>query len=94
MQPSPISIDIAQGQELEDIGLLYNIPRYCSRNGRAETDVEYRKRLLTAIRGGLWVRCPIQHIEFTITLDKPKCECGSEKAKVPGHSSWCPKFRS
>ena len=23
---------------------------------------------------------------------KLKCECGSEKAKVPGHSTWCPKY--
>ncbi len=22
-----------------------------------------------------------------------KCECGSEKAKVPGHSTWCPKYK-
>jgi hypothetical protein len=22
-----------------------------------------------------------------------QCECGAEKAKQPGHSSWCPKFQ-
>jgi hypothetical protein len=23
----------------------------------------------------------------------PKCECGSEKAQIPGHSTWCPKYK-
>lgn len=23
-----------------------------------------------------------------------RCECGAEKLKHPGHSQWCPKFRS
>lgn len=21
-----------------------------------------------------------------------KCECGAEKARIPGHSKWCPKY--
>lgn len=24
-------------------------------------------------------------------VDRRACECGSEKAGIPGHSSWCPK---
>lgn len=23
---------------------------------------------------------------------EPKCECGSERTKTPGHSHWCPKY--
>lgn len=29
---------------------------------------------------------------LTVVFHKPKCECGSEKAKIPGHSTWCPKY--
>lgn len=27
-------------------------------------------------------------------LNWGQCECGAEKAKQPGHSDWCPKYRS
>jgi len=37
---------------------------------------------------------PIRWI--TISVDwqeiKPKCECGYEKVKILGHSTWCPKY--
>lgn len=32
-------------------------------------------------------------IDFTIDMTyATKCECGSEKCKLPTHSSWCPKY--
>lgn len=34
---------------------------------------------------------PVEYIEVKIVVEK-KCECGCEKAKVPGHSTWCPKY--
>lgn len=27
------------------------------------------------------------------TDNTPRCECGSEKAGTPGHSSWCPRSK-
>ena len=35
---------------------------------------------------------PIEYIEVKIVIYKPKCECGSEKVREPGHSQWCPKY--
>lgn len=29
-----------------------------------------------------------------ITIQKTKCECGSEKCGSSKHSSWCPKYQS
>lgn len=29
---------------------------------------------------------------FPTKAIEKKCECGSEKARVPGHATWCPKF--
>jgi hypothetical protein len=35
---------------------------------------------------------PPTWFDFTIVVGRKKCECGSEKAKVAGHSTWCPKY--
>lgn len=35
---------------------------------------------------------PIDYVMIDFTIGDKKCECGSEKAKIPGHSTWCPKF--
>ena len=32
-------------------------------------------------------------IHYGQELRVPKCECGSEIARIPGHSTWCPKHK-
>lgn len=69
----------------------------------AKVDIwgEFAKLKLPAINGsdvkvtvnGQAIK-PIEYIQVSINLDDldPKCECGSEKAGVAGHSHWCAKY--
>jgi hypothetical protein len=34
------------------------------------------------------------HVLYDSNWGAPKCECGAEKVGSPGHSHWCPKWRS
>jgi len=34
----------------------------------------------------------LDHIDVTITIEKPKCDCGGEKCKLP-HMTWCSVYK-
>jgi hypothetical protein len=61
-------------------------------------DIEALKKALEA---GGYIACPtslmpgpplqIEALDLSQCQRAPKCECGSDKAKLPFHSSWCPK---
>lgn len=80
-------IDIATGHALDQIGTTFGVPRrYDVATSIPETDVEYRERLLSYIR---YPHQPLEYIEFTITLDKPKCVCDIKQLFSYGHNKDC-----
>ena len=99
-------LDIAKDEELDKLGELYGIRRKGSM-GVAETDDDFRKRLLEAARNigkepvpdlpeGKSEGDKLAEFFFPEAKNRPeygiKCECGVEASGSGGrHSSWCPK---
>jgi len=74
---TPPYIAVATGYDVDRIGFLFAIFR-----NPGETDVELRERIRAA-----------QHLRSPRFYERKRgCECGSEKARTPGHSTWCPKY--
>ena len=52
---------------------------------------ELLKQLSTRPTAPYWAPFP----DFVDSVEEEaKCECGSDRAKLPTHSDWCPKYGS
>jgi hypothetical protein len=86
-----LMLDTLQGLELDALASTYGLSRHptCISEGivlmKDELFREYIKQYLRSFNS-------IPPIFGRWTPSSPSCECGSEKAKIPGHSTWCPKY--
>lgn len=86
-------IDTLTGKSLDDFA--YNNLGVNRLPG--ETDVSFRDFIVKAIKKPVSTYFPSGVvIKFSVKdqISTPVCECGSEKAKTPGHSFWCPKYEA
>lgn len=77
-------LEIAEGRQIDAIAELFGFTRPLGM-----TDVDFRARILGIVRGDA-----SQAVWAPYVKAKPVCECGSEKAGTPGHSTWCPKHEN
>lgn len=74
----------ATGKDVDRLADQYGVTPRC----QDESDESLRGRILATVRYRGNTGIPY----FEVTLKINKCECGSEKTKTPGHSTWCPKY--
>lgn len=81
-------------QKINELAVWYNISAECLDWQVPGYTAELPQALWPTSPPTTWqIKTQGQPIAFGKTsFHIKKCECGSEKAKVPGHSNWCPLF--